>query len=192
MTKRLSLGLVTGMTIALVAAVPVRNALSFQPESRIWVSGKSSVKDFKCQAKTIEGNLRSASDVTDGVPLAKLVSVAEVGVQIAALDCGNGTMNEHMRKALKATEFPRIAFRMSSYEIGTADDVTIRGDLTIAGKEMPVVLSGKVTEQGEAIKSSATADIDMTKWGVKPPSLMLGTMKVKPVVTIGYDVAIKR
>jgi hypothetical protein len=32
----------------------------------------------------------------------------------------------------------------------------------------------------------------MKDWGVKPPSLMLGTMKVKEMVTINFDVTFKR
>jgi hypothetical protein len=31
----------------------------------------------------------------------------------------------------------------------------------------------------------------MTEWGVRPPSLMLGAMKVAPAATIGFDVVLK-
>jgi hypothetical protein len=31
----------------------------------------------------------------------------------------------------------------------------------------------------------------MTEWGVRPPTLMLGTMRVNPAVTIGFDVVLK-
>ena len=36
-----------------------------------------------------------------------------------------------------------------------------------------------------------TKRIDMTQWSVRPPSLMLGTMKVNPQVTVGFDVVLK-
>jgi hypothetical protein len=34
--------------------------------------------------------------------------------------------------------------------------------------------------------------INMKEWGIKPPSLMMGTMKVKELVTINYDLTVKR
>jgi hypothetical protein len=37
----------------------------------------------------------------------------------------------------------------------------------------------------------ASKVINMKEWGVKPPSLMMGTMKVKENVTVGFDVALK-
>ncbi|MEO5509601.1 MAG: YceI family protein [Longimicrobiales bacterium] len=187
---RLGTTLVAGMALTLIAATPLRTALTLQPESRIWVSGKSSVKDFKCEAKAIDANVSSPPQQKDlGLP--KLVSDAEIAITVAGLECGNGTMNGHMRKALKIGEFPRIVFKLSNYAV-TGGDIIVNGNLTMAGKSLPVELKGKVTDGDGVVRSTATADIDMTKWGVKPPSLMLGTMKVKPVATIGYDIAMKR
>ena len=100
-------------------------------------------------------------------------------------------MNDHMRKALKADKFKTIVFKMSSYEV-VGEEITVNGTLTMAGKDLRVELKGKVTEQGGVVRSTATKEIDMTQWGVKPPSLMMGTMKVKPIATIGYDITIKR
>jgi hypothetical protein len=188
---RMGATMVAGMAITLIAATPLRNAIKLQPESKIWVSGKSSVKDFKCQAKTIDADLGSPAQQTD-LALPKLVSSATIGIATAELDCGNGTMNEHMRKALKVKEFATIAFKLSNYEVTATGDITVNGALTIAGQTQTIELKGKVSDQSGTVRSTATADIDMTKWGVKPPSLMMGTMKVKPVVTIGYDIAIKR
>jgi hypothetical protein len=42
-------------------------------------------------------------------------------VSVAGLECGNGTMNGHLRKALKSDTSPKISYRISSY------DVTPRG-----------------------------------------------------------------
>ena len=190
-SNRLGLGLIAAMATTLVAATPLRNALTFEPSSRIWVSGKSSVKDFRCQAKTIDANLSAPSAETADLSIAKLVSVAEISIASAALDCGNGTMNDHMRKALKTDQFKTIVFKMSSYEV-VGEEIMVNGTLTMAGKDLRVELKGKVTEQGGVIRSTATKEIDMTQWGVKPPSLMMGTMKVKPIATIGYDISIRR
>jgi polyisoprenoid-binding protein YceI len=173
-----------------IAAIPP-GQLKLSPESKAWVSGSSTVKDFRCAAKTLDANIVAPSDETAGLELAKLVSSADIVIKVDQLDCGNGTMNEHMRKALNMSQHATITFRMSGYDI-TKGSISVKGDLTINGQTHPVELGGKVAEEEGVVRSSATKQIDMTVWGVKPPSLMLGTMKVKPIVTIGYDIAITR
>lgn len=181
---------VAGTALSLAAAPPL-GQLKLGPESRIWVAGKSTVKDFRCTAKTLDANIVSPATEPAKVEIAKLVSAASVAIAVEQLDCANGTMNEHMRKALNAKQFSRIEFKMSSYDI-VKNDVTVKGLLTINGQEQAVALVGKAADEEGMVRTSATAQIDMTKWGVKPPSLMMGTMKVKPVVTIGYDVSVVR
>ena len=184
-----NLGLLGGAALILMAAAPLASQLTIQPESKVWVSGTSSVKSFKCETSAIGAVLSSQDGAT---ALEKLVTDAQITVDVAKLECGNGTMNEHMRKALRMSEFPKIAFRLDSYTIGAAKAVTVKGTLTIAGQERPVELTGTATEDGAVVRTTATAQINMKDWGVKPPSLMMGTMKVKELATIGYDVTIKR
>ena len=173
-----------------IAAAPL-GQLKLSPESKVWVSGKSTVKDFRCTSKTVDGSLSAPTNETSSIGLGQLVNAAQVDLLVEHLDCNNGTMNEHMRKALNVKQFPRIAFKMSGYEI-TAGVMTVKGALAMNGQEHPVVLTGTVVDQEGVVHTSATASINMTEWGIKPPSLMMGTMKVKPVVTIGYDIAVKR
>ena len=182
-------GLLGGAALIVMAAAPLASQLSLQPESKVWVSGTSSVKSFKCETAGFGATLTSA----DGAAaLEKLVTDAQITVDVAKLECGNGTMNEHMRKALRMSEFPTIAFKLDSYTIGAAKAVTVKGTLKIAGEERPVELTGTATDDGAVVRTTATAQINMKDWGVKPPSLMMGTMKVRELATIGYDVTIRR
>ena len=125
------------------------------------------------------------------LPIEQLVQSAAVSLDVEKLDCGNGTMNEHMRKALKWQDNPRLSFALTSYTIA-GPNVTLIGTLTIAGRENPVEIAGTVTEEAGRIRVQAAHTIKMTEWGVKPPSLMLGTMKVRDAATIHIDVALQR
>lgn len=158
---------------------------------QLWFDGGSTVRAFKCNARTTTTNIMTDAPDVASAGVAELVTKASVVVPVAALDCGNGTMNEHMRKALKASEHADVKFVLSGYEVNGAS-ATINGTLTIAGKDNPIQIPATVTPEGTGIRVKATKAIDMTQWGVKPPSLMMGTMKVKPAVTIGFDVLIKR
>src|SRR5262245_32822711 len=90
-----------------LSAFVLPSHVSLQPASRIWVKGSSTVRDYTCTAKTIAANISTeptASAADTPVPLERLVRSAHVSVPVADIDCGNGTMNEHMRKALRIAE----------------------------------------------------------------------------------------
>lgn len=121
------------------------------------------------------------------------------GVQIAAvasvpaIDCGDSTMNKHMRKALKDTAFPEIRFKSDKYTlINNGQEVRTSGELTIAGVTRPIELTAKLTPlSGGGIRAEGKVSINMEDFGVKPPSLFLGTMKVAKAVTISFDTSVK-
>jgi polyisoprenoid-binding protein YceI len=160
--------------------------LPLEPSSTLWVEGTSTVKSFKCTAKKLDAQV-----VADpAASVAQMVEGANVVIPVEQLDCGNGTMNEHMRKALQADKAPTIEFALASYDLN-AGNATLKGTLKIAGTTRPIEIPAVVTEAGKEIRVKASKVINMKEWGVKPPSLMMGTMKVKENVTVGFDVAIK-
>ena len=182
---------------ALAAATRRDGPLDLQPESRLWVAGSSTVRSFQCQAGTFDAKVESAGADAISAVLAgqKAVSSVEVTVAAEKLDCRNGTMNEHLRKALKAKEFPTVVFRASSYDLARTSDsvgVTLNGSLTLGGVEKPIAVKAyaKPGDNGTLIVSG-TREVRMTEFGLKPPTLMLGTMKVDEKITVGFDVVLK-
>lgn len=182
--------ILTVVPALLLAARPLGEVLTLQPDSKVWVMGTSSVRDFRCTSTALQSKIEAPSAPAT-LPLGELVKSAVVEVPVAQLDCGNGTMNGHMRKALKSEEFPNLKYELTSYTIA-GDEITLKGMLTIAGQTQPVEMKGNVAEEGSIVRASATQQIKMTEWGVKPPSLMFGTMKVHDPVTIGFDIALQR
>jgi polyisoprenoid-binding protein YceI len=169
-------------------AAPGSN-LTFDLESKVWVEGTSTVKAYKCVAKSIGAALETGPE-GQTADVAQLVKSALVTVATGTLECGNGTMNEHMRKALKLNEHPNVAFTLDSYAL--TPDGLLKGKLQIAGQEKEVLFPATITEENGAIRVAGKKQINMKEWGVKPPSLMLGTMKVNEMVTINFDVIVKR
>jgi polyisoprenoid-binding protein YceI len=182
MRTRLYLGLAILPALLAASAAPA----SFEPGSKVWVTGTSSVRGYRCETTRAEGTAQLS-----GADLATLrVSGATVTIPVSTLDCANGTMNGHMRNALKMAENPSIRFRASSVEVdGTAARMT--GELTIAGSTQPVSFDATVASEAGQLRVRGSKQLDMTAYGVRPPSLMMGTMKVRPAVTIGFDVLLK-
>jgi polyisoprenoid-binding protein YceI len=169
--------------ISAFTAVP-RN-LALGKESRLWLEGTSTVRSYKCTAAKFDASVYGEPAAAP----AQVVSTASLVVPVAQLDCGNKTMNEHMRKALKSDKFPQISWKMDSYEVqGTS--VLVDGKLTIAGKENAIQLKGTGTAENGVIRFKGSKQFKMTEYGVKPPSLMLGTMKVGDPVTVSFDLVL--
>lgn len=177
---------------ALVATAAVAGAqmalprnLTLSKESKIWLEGTSTVRSFKCTAIKVDV---AVSAETSEAP-AEIVKTASLTIPVAQLECGNKTMNEHMRKALKAESNPEISWKMTSYQVEGAN-VLINGKLTIAGKENVIVIRGTGNAENGTIRLKGSKQFRMTEYGVKPPSLMLGTMKVADPVTVSFDLVL--
>lgn len=189
-----------GFAIALLGTVAVsvaavRPSFGFLPESRVWVEGTSSVRGYSCEAAEVKGTIEAAAPALELTKLEGAVKRVEVVVDAAALDCGNGTMNGHMRKALKVSEHGSISFRLADYQVvaaGAETQVKMNGTLEIAGKQQPITLTGVATAAADgAVRVTGSHTIRMSDYGVKPPSLMMGTMKVHDPVKLNFDVILK-
>lgn len=179
-------GTLAGLTNATASAqMSLPSDLSLASSSRIWFDGTSNVRSFSCAAKKLDLDISSSQ----GASPANLVKSASLTIPVASIDCKNNTMNDHMREALKADKNPTITWKMSSYKVdGT--NVEISGTLTIAGKENPIVLRGTGVAENGAVTLKGTKLLKMTDYGVKPPSLMFGTMKVADAVTVSFDLVL--
>jgi polyisoprenoid-binding protein YceI len=186
MRKQIFMGaLIAAPALMAAAMLP---PLSFQPQSKVWVEGTSTVRAYRCESTSVTGSAQAAA-----VEMAALASVprAEVSIPVTSLDCRNGTMNSHMRKALKAEQNPTIRLRTSSVQVSPGGAAKISGDLTIAGETRPVSIDGTASIEDGKVRVRGSKRLVMTDFGVQPPSLMMGTMKVSAPVTIGFDVVLK-
>ena len=104
-------------------------------------------------------------------------------------------MNEHMRKALKADANKSIEYRIAKWELTPRGDdegtVTSSGTLVMAGAEKPISVEFAAKRAGQGWQLKGSKSLRMTEWGIKPPSLMLGTMKVHDPVTVRFELVLE-
>jgi polyisoprenoid-binding protein YceI len=166
----------------LAAAVP----LTFQSGSKVWVTGTSTVRSWRCESTQVGGSAQAG-----GTQLTQVAQGSgEISIPLSSLDCRNGTMNGHMRNALKAAQNPTIRFRASSVAVTPEGAVRMTGPLTIAGQTREVTINGTAAQQSGTLRVTGSKQLNMTDFGVQPPRLMAGTMRVNPAVTIGFDVVL--
>jgi polyisoprenoid-binding protein YceI len=170
--------------------------LTLQPESKLWVTGTSNVRDFECAATSLTVDVTAVPGAVALVASGeKSVTGVAVRVPAAQLDCRNGKMNAHMLKALKGPEFPQIAFDLTSYDLATVAtgvNVTLLGNLTLGGVTKAITIAAKASPTADnALKVTGTKDITLSEYGLKAPTLMMGTLKVSDVVTVHFDLLLK-
>jgi polyisoprenoid-binding protein YceI len=173
--------------------------ITFQPESRLWVEGTSTVRDYTCTATTLNGSVAASPEAATLAigDLGKAVRTVDVTVPVQGLECRNGTMNSHLRNALKMQQAPTVRFHLSSYEVTPSGESTgtvkLVGTLQIAGQERPITIDAAVSRDGDrAVRVKGSKELLMTEYGVRPPSLMLGTMKVRDRVVVRFDVVLNQ
>ncbi len=189
--------------LALAIVLPASGAwtvanetLALQPESRLWIDGTSSIRSFSCKA--VELNAVVEASGPNAIPQLligdKGVKAVQLTVPAERLDCGNGTMNEHMRKAIKLAEFKTIEFRLTDYDVarGSAGiNGTINGTLLLGGVTKPITMKAEGKPEGGMLHVTGSYDLNMTEYGLKPPTLMFGRIKVGQTVKVNYDLLLK-
>lgn len=184
-----------GAAVAMMLAV-ASGASAQAAAGSLLIDGTSTVRSWTCEAEqfTVKPGPTKGfeSGVLAGQPALETLTLS---VPVNAIECGNGKMNDHLRNALKAGDHPQVLYTLSSYDIAAAQSgaqVSTVGQLTIAGAERPIRMNVTVTKDATgALRVKGEHEIKMTDFGVKPPTLMLGTLKVGATVTVKFDVPLR-
>jgi polyisoprenoid-binding protein YceI len=191
----------------LAGAVPAAragDALTLQAGSSLWLTGTSTVHDYSAKATKLEVTFRSdparwpanvtGTEAIEGLIRAGGVSGTDVTVGVTGLKSGKDGLDKNMYKALLAAEHPEIRFRLEAYQVGEADTsglpIRANGFLTVAGVERPVSIAATVRRDGETLRLRAEVPLLMSQFGVKPPKMMLGTIKTADKVVVHFDLRI--
>ena len=189
--------------LALAMILPVSGAwtvanelLVLQPQSRLWIDGTSTLRSFSCKAGEVNAVVEAngANAISALLTGDKGVKTVRVTVPANRMDCGNGTMNDHMKKALKVTESPTITFTLTDYDVTrNADGITgtITGTLDLGGVTKSISFEATGKPEGGMLRVDGAYDLRMTDYGLKPPSLMFGRIKVRENVKVNFDLLLK-
>jgi len=166
--------------------------------SRLWLTGKSTMHDYQSAASEwkVEMKPRTGfSEPTDAAAAAKLVRESgvdrlEVTVPVAKLRSEKDGLDKNLQKALKADKFPNIDVTLDHYDvtqIGDSLGITAKGEITVAGRKQPLELTAVARPTPEGLRVTGQKPLLMTSFDVKPPKMMMGTIKTKDEVVIHFD-----
>jgi polyisoprenoid-binding protein YceI len=171
--------------------------LAVQPQSKMWIEGSSTIRSFSCQVPdfTLTVNAEGTGAVTAVLGGQKAVRTVELTIPAAKMECGNGRMNEHMLKAVKAEQSPTIRFTLASYDIAKAGDGvqgTLRGTLVLGGATHPIDVNAVATDAGNgAMRIVGGYEVALSAFDLERPSLMFGRIKVGDKIQVKFDLVLK-
>jgi len=173
----------TALSVGL--AVLPRPAIAQQPNVDFSVSGTSTIRGWTCTVKGVmavtlgTGSAKAAPGFPNGL------QTATVTVQVKNFQCPEEEMKQHLMDAMKPDQFPEIVYRLEKYDVAGAQ-TQATGTITIAKVTAPIVFPIALKATPEGVQLEGDTRLDMTKFGIEPPVVMLGMLKVGPQIRIAF------
>lgn len=159
------------------------------------LSGTSTLHDWHMKAAVGSSEASFVVDQQD-----KLTSLTKLSFTLpaTALKSDNNMMDKNTYKALNTKQNPNISFVLSNATVvatgGNNYQLNCVGKLTIAGttKETDLTATGKYNPADKSFTVTGVKKMKMTDYNVKPPTVMLGTIKTGNDIAIAYNVKFTR
>lgn len=177
---------VLGLTFPIAAQAEERATLKLTSHD-MKVTGTSTLHDWESEVQKLEVE-GSALLSTEGMPE---VDKLTLEVPVNTIESGKRKMNNLTYEALEQKEHPLIRYELTELTFQEADKWLARGTLTIAGQSGPLEMDVQISENSSnALVVKGEPEIEMTDFGVSPPSLMFGAMKVGAEVQIPFEITL--
>lgn len=154
------------------------------------VSGTSSLHDWEMELAKFEVSAEMEKDDDGSYTLKNASFLTEANHLISE----KSMMERKAREALKSEKYPEIAFHQSrdNVTINRGNETfQIKGDLQIAGKTKPAEMSLKgMLNDDNQFQVKGKTSLKMTDFGIKPPTVMMGSIKTNDEVSVEFDISL--
>lgn len=170
----------TLMTLMLAACAQAATG-TLAKESAIWIEGDSTLHPFSSTATAVE----FAADVEGTTAKALTLRIPVDGLRSA-----HKGLDSNLQKALKSKEHPAIEFALTKLAVEKGE-ATADGELTIAGVKKPVTVKGVLAQRDGRLVVDGRRRLVMSEFGVKPPKMMMGAVKVADPIDVVFHLEIE-
>jgi len=178
------------------AVTPVR--LSVRPDSRLWLEGSSNLRDWRCDATTLDASIDIDDDDAVSNDATARVRRVQVRVPTHALTCGRSQMDHIMLKALHVDDAPDCRQIVGHFDVVAAtgdanQSLVMQGTLRIAGRERTVRVPVQLEEQRDGtVRAQGALPIMMTDYGITPPTALFGVLRTENRIVVKFDLLVDR
>lgn len=162
-----------------------RPAAAQQSNVDFSVSGTSTIRGWTCTVRGVMAVTPAAGSSKPVPGFANGVQTATATVPVKAFRCPEDEMTQHLLEAMKPDKFPEIVYRLEKYDV-TGAQAQATGTITIAGVTAPISFPIALKASPQGVQIEGNTRLDMTKFGIDPPVVMLGLLKVGPQIRIEF------
>lgn len=176
--------------------------LTLAPSSKLWLEGTSTLHAYSSHATTMSAMADIELPTREADPNRALSRALREGtiekfnfiVPVIGLKSKTDGIDKRLHKALKAKDHPTIRFELTSRNVkphavkSKTFLVECAGLLTVAGKTQDITLTAEAVVTTAGLHVTGSKQIRMSEYGVKPPKMMLGTIKTGDRVVVHFDV----
>ena len=155
--------------------------------------GQTSKHEAVARTSTVSGSLTVSGDSSGYQVNAITITAALTDIHSVDSVAGRDVSQRDgfVARQMNLQQFPNATFTASSVSVtraasGSAVDISLPGKLTIHGVTKDVTATAKAQLTGNKVEVAGSVAIDMTDYGVSPPSVPFTT--VDSQVTIEFDV----
>lgn len=171
------------------------------------LDGDSSLHRYSAKAQGMQAGVgidparvatvAQASDL-EALIRAHFIKTFHLTVPVDKLSSGEKGLDANMRKALKGNQYKDIRFQMNSYDVlaspggGAGMSLMLHGRLSLAGVERKIDVGVTGVRVKDGIRISGSKDLLMTDYQIKPPTMMLGAIKTKNLITVKFNATLQK
>jgi len=162
-------------------------------DASIKVLGSSNVHDWTMASQSMESQ---GEFKLDNEGQLRSLSSFSFSLEAKSLKSEHSSMDDRTYKTMKADQFPKVTYKLSSAVITPVQknkySIKTTGELTIAGVSQTITMVvTAVINPDNTITCSGSEALKLTDYKIDPPSFMLGAMKVKNDFTIQFNLGYK-
>lgn len=187
------------LTLLVLGGAAAQVRVEVLPESRLVISGTSSINRFSCVGSEINGyGVLEPLSAKLATPV-ELAGAADPEVSFAmkvrSFDCGNDKMNEDFYAALKSDRHPLIHFDMRGASILSSPSEAsewlrfrVRGEIKLAGvsKVIDVDMRGRQLPD-DRVYATGSRPLRMSDFGIEPPTALWGLIKANDRIEVKFE-----
>ncbi len=189
MRRILSVLVLATAAAAATSAGAQSKKFTLAPTSSVKVEGTSNIHAWHAASSELTTGIYVAMPIGAG----STVDSVMLSVPVRSLKSGKGGLDKNLYKALRADQNPTIVFVMKRYKSSLKDSAfaaTVTGMLTVNGVQKEITAQAMMFADGQGgLKTVGSATFNMSEFGVKPPTALMGTIRTGDAVTVKFDLA---
>ena len=179
----------------LLSDAPLVHRLIVLPASKLSIDGKTNVNSFTCSIAKYTGT--DTLVLQEGGKKIRPVFVkGSVGLDASKFDCGMAIMTSDFRKTVKSDKYPAIVIDFISFERApnyAQGEEKFKGILNISLAGVTKLFDVDCTIETKTngmIHLKGGRGFTFADFGLKPPSRMMGTIKVKEELIVKFHLVL--